>query len=199
MFQINEIACPEAPTQFDQFGRWIPSTNPGTNILVGGGISGQQWYCNGHYMQEVPELLTGFSKYSTHSMYFSAGFGYWVLRGDPTTSTELESWQPLRFDFDDSYYSSFVTSAGKNPQLRVQRPDQKWPAMLLPDIYHAYDRTEDPNHGGLTGEMGVFLALIALSMPQKYLALTLPTMYTEGSWKVHGHQFPRTCAVHKFN
>lgn len=150
-------------------------------------------------MRRIPGLLSGFSKYSTHAMYYSGGFGFWVLRGDPTTGTEFESWQPLRFDYDGDNYSSFVTSAGKNPQLRVQRHDQTWPAMLLPDIYHAYDRMEDPQYGGLTGEMGIFLALIALSMLQKHLSHTLPTMYSKGSWDVHGYRFSRTCAVHISN
>lgn len=121
------------------------------------------------------------------------------FRGDPTTDMESESWRPLRFDYDEVDYSSFVTSAGKHPQLRVQRPDQTWPAMLLPDIYHAYDRVKDPRYGGLIGEMGIFLALIALSMPQEHLVHVLPSMYSAGSWRNHEHRYPRTCAVYTSN
>lgn len=200
MFQINEITWNlKYPTQYDDFGRSIPSTDPGANIHAGGGMSGSHWYCNGQQIRQIPGLPSGFSKYSTHSMYFSAGVGFWVLRGDSTTGTEFESWRPLRFDHDDNNFSSFVTSAGKNPQLRVQRPDQKWPAMLLPDIYHAYDRTEDLKYGGLIGELGVFLALIALSMPQESMLQTLPTMYDGGRWKVHGYRFPRMYFTHTSN
>ena len=71
--------------------------------------------------------------------------------------------------------------------------------MLLPDIYHAYDRIGNPKYGGLIGEMEYFLALIALSMPQEHLPHVLPTMYSAGSWRNHGHRYPRTCAIYTSN
>jgi hypothetical protein len=63
--------------------------------------------------------------------------------------------------------------------------------MLLPDIYHAPARTQDQNYGGLTGELPILLALIALSMPPSYLPQILPNMFAGGAWQVHGYRLPR--------
>jgi hypothetical protein len=126
-------------------------------------------------------------------MYYSGGHGLLILRGDATTGTETESWLPPRFDHDKKDYSSFLTNAGGQPQLLLQRHDQLWPTMLLPDIYHAPVRTMNERYGGLTGELGILLALIALSVPQEHLQTVLPAMYREGSWQVHSYRAPRTC------
>lgn len=56
--------------------------------------------------------------------------------------------------------------------------------MLLPDIYHgaAYPHT---GYGGLTGELPIFLALLAFSMAPGHLANDLPNMMSGGSWRAH--------------
>jgi hypothetical protein len=65
-------------------------------------------------------------------------------------------------------YSSYITNAGEHNRLRTQRSNQTWPKMLLPKHYHAPEpsRTSDEYHqyGGLTGELPLFLALIAFSV-----------------------------------
>jgi hypothetical protein len=165
---------------FDRVGHWMPSADPGANIRVGGGISETYWYCDGQQLYPILRL-------SSHSMYFSGGYGFYILVQDLTTDTDIEteSWQRLRFDHDENNYSLFLSSAGQHSQLRVQRDDQIWTRLLLPDIYYSPVCTQDPNYGGLIGELGILLALIALSTSREYLPDILPTMYSEGSWKVH--------------
>jgi hypothetical protein len=169
----------------------VPSTDVGANRCVGGGISDRFWFCNTQQIQELPQLPPQALLYRKFSVYFEGGFGFWVLRGDATALPTDEPWQPLRFDHHEQDYSSFMTNAGTHNQLRIQRPDQLWPRMLLPDIYHAPVRTEAPNYGGLTGELPIFLALLALSIQREYLYSILPGLFTSGSWSVHGYQFPR--------
>jgi hypothetical protein len=56
--------------------------------------------------------------------------------------------------------------------------------MLFPDIYHG---PEYPyaGYGGLTGELTLFLALVAFSMGPNRLAADLPNMVKDGEWMVH--------------
>jgi hypothetical protein len=158
---------------------------------VGGGISDRFWYCNTQQIQELPQLPPQAHPYRQFSVYFLGGYGFWVLRGDATAPLAGEAWHPLRFDHDEEDYSSFMTNAGTNSQLRTQRLDQLWPRMLLPDIYHAPVQTTSQNYGGLTGELPIFLALLALSIQREYLHTILPGLFTGGGWTVHGYQFPR--------
>jgi hypothetical protein len=54
--------------------------------------------------------------------------------------------------------------------------------MLLPDVYH--DRWEvSAPYGGLKGELAVFLALIAFSIPVDSLLTYLPAMFHGGKWQ----------------
>jgi hypothetical protein len=65
--------------------------------------------------------------------------------------------------------------------------------MLLPDIYHgpAYPYQ---GYGGLTGDLPIFLSLIAFSMKPERLPQELPRMMHNGEWgthtKSHGRMFP---------
>jgi hypothetical protein len=192
IFKIDEIGeDPNSSCQYDHFGHWIPSTDAGTNRRVGGGISDIFWFCNTHQILELPQVPAQALEYRQYSVYFEGGFGFWVLRGDATEPSIGESWQPLRFDHDDEDYSSFLTNVGTHKQLRTQRSDQLWPRMLLPDIYHAPVQTHTQNYGGLTGELPIFLALLALSMHRDRLYNILPSLFIGGSWAVHGYDFPR--------
>lgn len=114
-----------------------------------------------------------------------------MLSGDATNPPPGEAWQPLSFEHSNRDYSSFLTNAGQYATLRIQRTDQEWPRMLLPDIHHTPSRTPYMQYGGLTGELPIFLALIAHSTSREWLPSVLPTVFTGGQWRVHPHQFPR--------
>lgn len=123
--------------------------------------------------------------YNTFSVFFVAGRGFQVLRGDATLPTPEERWRCLRFQHKDGH--SIVTNAGDQEAMRFHQEGAQWPAMLLPDIYHGRG-TRSQSRGGLTGELPIFLALIALSMPASYLPAWLPDMFrtdTSG-WRFHG-------------
>jgi hypothetical protein len=117
------------------------------------------------------------------------------MRGDVARPLKGESWQPLRFDHNPNDYSSFLTNAGQHCMLRVQRRDQAWTQLLLPDIYHTSVLTDHQQYGGLTGELPIFLALMAFSTSREYLPNLLPYMFQGGAWVPHvPHQYkqPRT-------
>ncbi|KAF3000089.1 hypothetical protein E8E13_002794 [Curvularia kusanoi] len=93
-----------------------------------------------------------------------------------------EGWLPLTFDHDKKDYSSFLTNAKFAPALHCYRKDQKWMKMLLPDIYHGRWEVPQP-YGGLKGELAIFLALVAFSMPVDNLKQYLPSMFRSGTWQ----------------
>lgn len=196
LFRIDEIGeDPNAASHVDRMGNWIPCTDPGTNRRIAGGVSGRFWFCDTQRIYTVPHLPADATLYKRFSVYFGGGYGFWVLRGDATSPPEGENWHPLRFEHSDQDYSSFLTNAGDQPILRVQRSDQQWPRMLLPDIYHTPVRTVSQQYGGLTGELPIFLALIAFSTSREWLPNVLPTVFTGGAWGVHDYQLPRTPAT----
>ncbi|KAF2647821.1 hypothetical protein K491DRAFT_685214 [Lophiostoma macrostomum CBS 122681] len=192
LFTIDEIKeHPEAIAHYDGLGNWIPCTDANANFRIGGGVSGRPYYCDRQQIYEVAQLPTGAVKYKQFSTYFLGGYGFWILRGD-ACSPKDDNWHPLRFDHHDRSYASFVTNAGQHNTLRVQREDQAWAKLLLPDIYHTPMRTEDTRYGGLIGELPIFLALIAFSTSREYLPSVLPRVFSQGSWVVHPYQQPRT-------
>jgi hypothetical protein len=107
------------------------------------------------------------------------------MRGDVAAPPEGETWHPLRFDHNPHDYSSFLTNAGQQTMLRVQRNDQAWPRLLLPDIYHTPTLTQHRQYGGLTGELPIFLALIAFSTSRDWLPNVLPNVFSGGAWVPH--------------
>jgi hypothetical protein len=56
--------------------------------------------------------------------------------------------------------------------------------MLLPDIYHVPPYRHE-GFGGLTGDLPIFLALIAFSMSPRRLATEIPELMEDGEWKTH--------------
>jgi hypothetical protein len=69
---------------------------------------------------------------------------------------------------------------------------------LLPEIYHGPPTLHTP-YGGLTGDLTIFLALMALSMQPEYLSVVLPMTRSSGKWKTHlyphGSKFNNSVAV----
>jgi hypothetical protein len=160
-------------------------TVAGYNVRVGGGVSGKWWSCDEHTIEEMPSWNpSGTSPYKTFSTFYGSGHGFWVLRGDATNPPNNEGWHHLRFDHHPTNYSSSLSNAGQEAALRCQPSNVWWPHMLLPCIYHGppYDYE---GYGGLTGDLPIFLSLLALSMKPEMLGQELPNLMQNGSWTTH--------------
>ncbi|KAF2826938.1 hypothetical protein CC86DRAFT_292399, partial [Ophiobolus disseminans] len=170
-------------------GHWIPSTTPQYNYRSGGGLSGAYMFCEKTRIRPVPadSLPRSLNHFKTFSVFYSGGRGFWVLRGDATAPGPDECWHPLRFEHDATDKSSHLTPAGNGDTLKCHRTDQLWAHMLLPDIYHG-PQTQNPQHGGLRGELPVLLALVSMSMDPGNLQQWLPWMFQNSQW--HTHSLP---------
>lgn len=168
------------PAAAYQSTEWKP-TNPSHG--VGGGASGMYWYCNGHTIQYVAELPSDLRLYKTFSMFYRAGRGFWVMRGDATTNSSdaWEPWRPLCFNYKGT--ASSLTNAGQHDNVRYSREDQTWLHALLPNIYHG-KKTTSQDKGALCGDLAIFLCLIAMSINQEYLAAWLPAMMVSSKFQV---------------
>ena len=135
-------------------------------------------------------------EFKTYSLFYSRGFGLWVLNSDATNPRAGTAWHPLRFDHGHIHQSSYLTHAGQEEAMEWQRNDQSWAYMLLPTTYHGA-APPDPRYGGLVGELSILLGLAALSMPPANLQQWLPWMFQESQWRTHalhhGREFLSTC------
>jgi hypothetical protein len=165
----------------------------GYNIRKSGGISGQWWCCNNGTITIIPSQTppAGTTPYKTFSTIYSDGHGFWVLRGDATDPPKDETWHHLRFDWNGENLSSSLSNTGAESVMRCHDPRKRWPGMLLPDIYHGPAYPYD-GYGGLTGDLPIFLALVALSMDPARLPVELPQMMQAGEWGTHGRLHGRT-------
>ncbi|UPX19898.1 uncharacterized protein EKO05_0010148 [Ascochyta rabiei] len=188
LFRIDEVReDPETNPSVDATGHWVPSYKPNANIVVNEGTSGIWWYCNGNqiYAVRAEHLPLGRKHYKTYSVFFSGGYGFRILRGNATNPRPDEAYRPLGFEHHDmDGYSSSVTNVLQGTTLRCHRADQLWVAKLLPNTYHGPVATT-PGQGGLKGELPIFLALLALSMPAANLRTCLPQMFVNGAWQTH--------------
>ncbi|KAF2819668.1 hypothetical protein CC86DRAFT_306786, partial [Ophiobolus disseminans] len=197
IFKVDEIReHPDIVPMYTPTGMWMPSSNPGYNyrLVEGHGVSDLWWYHDENTIRQVsfsspPDLSR--SEFKTYSVFYSSGFGFWVLEGDATVPTLGEAWHPLTFDHDEMDLASYMTSAGSQSTLRVHSADQRWPHMLMPDIYHGPTALHK-GYGGLVGELPIFLALIAFSMVPENLQQWLPLMRRAGSWQTHSLPHGRT-------
>ncbi|KAF2851858.1 hypothetical protein T440DRAFT_421455 [Plenodomus tracheiphilus IPT5] len=187
IFRVDEICeAPDATATIDNKGDWVPSILTSDNIAAGGGVSGTWWYCNGSQIYSFPpaQAPTEAQRYKTYSAYYSGGRGFWILDSDALRPRRSSTWQPLRFAHDTSDYSSYLTTAAETGTLACQRADQTWPNMLLPNIYHGSD-TPYAQYGSLKGELGIFLALMSLSVKQDFMAQWFPMMFNNSQWYTH--------------
>lgn len=160
----------------------------GDNVYLQAGATGINYYCDGQRIQPLPnnKVPQESRPYKSFSVFYSEGYGFWVLRGNATWPPPGEAWQPLWFEHDGNDFSSYLTNAGTERTLRCQRPDQGWPNMLLPNNYQTHFVAPDRRYGGLKGELAIFLALMALSMDQGYVQTCLPRLLNGGIWVNHG-------------
>lgn len=192
IFQINEVReSLDANPYVDIYGHWTPSYNPRDNAIVDEGVSGVWWACDGTRIYAVGEnyLPRGIRHYSTYSVFFSGGSGFRVLHGNAMNPRAGDAYRSLGFQHNEGdAFSSSLTNVLQGTTLSCHRADQAWVSMLLPNTYHG-PRTTGQGYGGLKGELPIFLALVALSMPATSLHTQLPRMFQNGEWQVHniGH------------
>jgi hypothetical protein len=200
----------------DAVGTRYPPKSLGKNEMIGGGVSGLYWYCDRQSISQVAYLPDNCPHFKTFSVYHYNGI-FWASKCDATAvqvgdgddntgdqhpeeapEGEGEGWHHLSFDYEDEddgqqTYSSYVTNAGEHSRLRTQRPDQTWPKMLLPKHYHALEssHTLHLQYGGLTGELPLFLALIAFSVDAKHVSWVFQTCFQNGIWRTHNFDHVR--------
>jgi hypothetical protein len=125
-------------------------------------------------------------------MYYAEGSGFWVLKGDGRTPPPDDDWHKLRFDTYDNRGSSYLTNAGQLSTLHVQPYTEQWASLLLPDIYHSRTAATPELPGGLTGELPIFLGLMAFTTTREYLQGVLPRTFSADRWlATHNWQAPR--------
>jgi hypothetical protein len=188
VFQITEVREHEnVPPGVDPNGHWLPSHIPGYNVIAREGATGVWFVCNGDAIWTAAEGdLPRMELYKTFSVFFCGGFGFRVLEGNATSPAAGNTWRPLGFEYDrDDRHSSFLTNVLQEPTLKYRREDQGWVNMLLPNTYHGSWTTRNPNKGALKGELPIFLALLALSMPLQYLQTCIPQMMVKSKWTWH--------------
>ncbi|KAF2427291.1 hypothetical protein EJ08DRAFT_663043 [Tothia fuscella] len=114
---------------------------------------------------------------------------------------DVVDWTILAFAWRNNYASevtltdsqqSFYTSDCNQQRLYGQRPDQRWVTELLPTRNHATkeNRTDDTRYGGLYGELGRLLGLVALSVKPQDAESALTRVVsdvvgTKGGWRNH--------------
>jgi hypothetical protein len=124
-------------------------------------------------------------------VYYIDGVGFSVLKGDARQMPGDDCWHPLQFAFyDDRTLSSYLTNAGQSKTLYRQPIDRRWADLILPTINHTSKIAESANHGGVIGELPIFLALIAFSTSRNYLPGVLPHLFAQGVWQpTHAWRF----------
>ncbi|KAF2022739.1 hypothetical protein EK21DRAFT_95473 [Setomelanomma holmii] len=179
----------------EEDGTWKPWNRAGFNIRKDKkGVTYQWWCCDGKKIYPVGvDLPQGAAHYKTFSTVFGGGHGFWILHGDAVSPPKdgHEDWCHLCFDWDEDDLSSSLTNAGEHRTLRLQDSTTNWVKMLLPDIYHGGSYS-DKTYGGLSGELGILLGLIALSMKPDRLVSELPKLMKDGEWGVHQRPHGRT-------
>ena len=103
-------------------------------------------------------------------------------------STETEEGQVSQEDEDDWVSMSFnhltnsVSYAGRRLQkwrLCVERDDQDWARQILPDVYMAQAQPDNPQHGGLIGDLPLLLGLIAFAVRDTEATTVLPRVISD--------------------
>jgi hypothetical protein len=190
-FRIEDIAENPLITPRTTRGSWKPPLIPGGSYSLGTGTSNLYGYCDGRQMSWLSQLPHGTRVYKRYSTYYTEGSGFWILKGDGRAPPLDEDWHKLRFDTYDNRGSSYLTNAGQLSTLHVQPHDGGWAHMLLPDIYHSRTPATRECPGGLTGELPIFLALVAFSTSRENLQGVFSYAFEDGLWGTHNWQTPR--------
>lgn len=185
-FKIEEIKPnPGCTPESTPEGHWRPSTYPNYNYRTGDGVSNILWKCQGTYISQASMQITPtLEVYKQYSVFYSEGFGFWVLSGDATDPSGEQAWNALRFDHGHVNGAAYLTQAGQESAIPLQHPSAMWHHKLLPNTYHG-SRPQPPGCGGLVGELPIFLALVAMSMDPTDLLQYIPWMFQNDAWLVH--------------
>jgi hypothetical protein len=106
---------------------------------------------------------------------------------DPTTT----DWSLLHFLWRNTDWASQAVQGGNEQRLNAQRPDQHWVAEILPTRHHADPtrHTSDVRYGGLYGDLGIILGLLALSLRHDHVDYAVRNCITDlhasGGWRQH--------------
>ncbi|RMY72385.1 hypothetical protein D0862_14468 [Hortaea werneckii] len=105
---------------------------------------------------------------------------------------ERPDWSTMSFSLGASY-TSYAGQRQQQQRLHYRRQDQLWATQLFTDIYTAQQEHQNPQYGGLNGELPLLIALLALTMPPQYLLQRLaPCM--GNTWNVYPpNVFHRGC------
>jgi hypothetical protein len=192
IFKIDEITeNPDAFYNEDFLRSWRPSVDRGANVdfTAGVGVSGKHWLCDGDEIFEISSRPNDAQLYKTYSVYYIGGVGFSILRGDARRPPDDDGWHPLQFMYyNNEDYSSYLTNAGQAQTLRLQPQDHSWANLVLPTINHTHTQSNNVQYGGLTGELPIFLALLAFTTSREYLPNVLPRLFAKGKW-VSGHKW----------
>ncbi|KAF1981755.1 hypothetical protein K402DRAFT_222205 [Aulographum hederae CBS 113979] len=173
------------PSIWASTGAWIPPRMRGGSVNT----THTQGFLFSSHSGRVQSLLgdipEGMDWFSTITVYHCQGIFYAVPfdatlyavgngrqdSGDigegENSSQHWQDWKRIAFRHNHSDYTTTVDIAGEQQRLLVRRPDQRWMHELFPLHYHpqeaAWNEITDVAFGGLVGNLGLIIALIAFS------------------------------------
>lgn len=190
-FQTDHLRPNEDP-RYDPYGNWRPPIN---NTTFGGGTSYCYFKCDGRSILQIPALPPGCVHFKTFSMYYDDSKFYVVnydassypVGGVGRRDLDLIPWKVMHFEHRTNC-SSYATIAATDRRLQVERENQRWPRILIPDSHRAHPgaRTPYDQYGAMNGELPIVIALNAYSVePDHVLWLWSRFNY---NWHLHDHQ-----------
>ena len=229
-FQINKMQQhPQVPPRHAPGGYWVPPKAYGANVPILGDTTAQFFFFDGTTTRHLHGMPQGVELYHQFSVYYADNLtGFWVIDydalhqevGDGSQDDLLQApgeddpdeddqwkmdWAQLGFlSGDGEYetdYTSYVTCAGDEHRLLLQRETQQWAWQMFPERYHApvthfiTRRHADQRHdwGGLIGDLPLILALIAFSVRENEVAQTMQQCVTRIPWQMHSLPRRRGC------
>ncbi|KAF2437041.1 hypothetical protein EJ08DRAFT_11110 [Tothia fuscella] len=180
-------------------GIWMPPRQIYGSQKKSGDTTDKFYYFNGEVTTNVDGLPAEAeaAPFKTISMYHDHDF-FWMVPYDATAlpvgnglQDEIEpdsdedaegdsdeepdrnavDWTVLYFLWRNVDWASEVSFTGNQQRLKTQRPDQHWANELLPSRNQATNesRTDDIRYGGLFGDLGILLGLVALSVKPSHV------------------------------
>ena len=103
-------------------------------------------------------------------------------------------WHLLTFAYGTHDYSSRVGIGHGYQTLCTQRPDQNWVRELFPEVFHAPAgrRTDNTQLGGLSGDLGFLLALLAFSVSPVDVRTAVERCIRRDGWRAFTNQEHRS-------
>lgn len=120
---------------------------------------------------------------------------------DDESDEILQDWGLLYFMWNENDAVSQCVFQGNQQRLIYQRPDQGWVNDILSRRHHAtHDRiTTDIRYGGLIGDLGIIIGLIALSVRHGRVDETVQHCLRAVGGDTGGWRRPRRTDVRRSN